>query len=87
QGPAGAKEDEQCLLIGVSDNGIGIPEEEKEAIFEKFHQVGKPGQGAGLGLALAKELVQLHGGRIWVNSRPGHGSIFFFTLPLREESL
>lgn len=87
QRPAAAKEDGQCLLVGVSDNGIGIPEEEQEAIFEKFHQVGKPGQGVGLGLALAKELVQLHGGRIWVQSQMGRGSTFYFTLPLRAEPL
>lgn len=76
-----------CLVVGVADNGIGIIREDQEIVFEKFHQLGQPGQGAGLGLALAKELVQLHGGEIWVESEPGSGSTFYFTLPLKEQML
>ncbi|HYZ85165.1 MAG TPA: ATP-binding protein, partial [Bryobacteraceae bacterium] len=70
----------------ISDTGIGIPEEERAAIFEEFHQVGSAKRpdvtdGSGLGLAITKRLVELHGGRIWVESEPGQGSRFFFTMP------
>ncbi|MCL6479099.1 MAG: histidine kinase, partial [Peptococcaceae bacterium] len=71
----------------VADNAIGIDPKAQGAIFEKFHQLGRPEQGAGLGLAITKELVQLHGGEIWVESNPGCGSTFYFTLPLKEEML
>ncbi|WP_334110175.1 ATP-binding protein [Thermodesulfitimonas autotrophica] len=77
----------RCMVVKVTDTGIGIAPAEHEAIFEKFYQPGKHGQGTGLGLALARELVQLHGGRIWVESVPGRGSTFSFTLPLKEEAL
>lgn len=70
----------------VSDTGFGIPEGEQEAIFDKFHQVGSTTngvrEGTGLGLAITKHLVESHGGRIWVESSPGRGSRFQFTLPL-----
>lgn len=75
------------LLVSVADNGIGIAPGDQQNIFEKFHQLGQPGQGAGLGLALVKELVLLHGGEIWVESVPGCGSTFYFTLPLKEQML
>lgn len=74
------------LNISVTDTGIGIPREEQEAIFQKFHQVGGGAkgirEGAGLGLAITKRLVQQHGGEIAVYSEPGLGSRFVFTLPL-----
>ncbi len=73
--------------IAVSDTGIGIAPEDHEAIFEEFRQVGsdyaRKREGTGLGLALAKRLVELHGGRIWVKSEVGKGSTFIFTLPVR----
>lgn len=80
------------VLVSVSDTGIGIREEDQEMIFEKFGQVGRgPAgggiRGTGLGLSLAKHLVELHGGRIWVQSQPGQGSTFCFTLPLEEVDL
>jgi signal transduction histidine kinase/CHASE3 domain sensor protein len=68
----------------VSDTGIGIPREHHTAIFEEFRQVAPAHgvkEGAGLGLAITKRLVELHGGRIWVESAPGEGSRFFFTMP------
>ena len=73
------------LLIAVADTGIGIPTEDQEIIFEEFRQ-GSSGhtrkeEGTGLGLALSRRLVKLHGGRIWVESEPGRGSVFSFTLP------
>jgi signal transduction histidine kinase len=73
----------------VSDNGPGISAADSKAIFEKFHQVedvslGKP-RGTGLGLSISRRIASHFGGRMWVESEPGHGSSFFFTLPLREE--
>jgi signal transduction histidine kinase len=70
--------------IAVADTGVGIAPADQEAIFEEFRQVGTPAarqEGTGLGLALAKRLVELHGGRIRVESEPGRGSTFSFTLP------
>ncbi len=73
------------ILVTVEDTGIGIPPEEWERIFEPFYQVEdslrREHSGIGLGLSIARELVQLHGGRIWVESQVGKGSRFFFTLP------
>ena len=72
--------------IAVVDTGVGIAPADQAAVFEEFKQVGndvtKKGEGTGLGLALAKSFVELHGGRIWLDSEPGKGSTFFFTLPL-----
>jgi signal transduction histidine kinase len=73
--------------ISVSDTGIGIAAEDQEAIFEEFRQVGtdyaRKREGTGLGLALARRLVELHGGRIWVKSELGRGSTFTLSLPRR----
>jgi GAF domain-containing protein len=73
--------------IAVSDTGIGIAAEDQETIFEEFRQVGtdyaRKREGTGLGLALTKRFVELHGGTIWVKSEVGHGSTFTFTLPER----
>ncbi|MGE4424301.1 MAG: ATP-binding protein [Pseudodesulfovibrio sp.] len=71
-------------LFRVSDNGPGIPEDERERIFLKYYR--EPGvrdsiDGAGLGLAISRRIVLAHGGRIWVESEPGQGSTFCFTLP------
>jgi signal transduction histidine kinase len=72
------------VQVAVTDTGPGIAPEDQERIFEEFQQtdVGlEQREGTGLGLALSKRLVELHGGRIWVESEPGHGSRFVFTLP------
>src|SRR4030095_4318532 len=72
--------------ISVSDTGVGIAPEDQEAIFEEFRQVGtaaKKVEGTGLGLALSRKFVELHGGRIWVKSELGAGSTFTFTVPVR----
>ncbi len=73
-------------LFEVRDTGIGIEAEHLDMIFESFHQVdnsySRQYQGTGLGLALSRKLVEMHGGKIWVNSTPGVGSTFGFTLPV-----
>jgi GAF domain-containing protein len=76
-----------AVTIAVSDTGVGIAPEDQAAIFEEFRQVGRDDtrkqEGTGLGLTLAKKFVELHGGRIWVESHVGQGSTFSFTLPRR----
>ncbi len=76
------------VQIEVSDTGAGIPPEDREQIFLEFRQLGRDAgkpQGTGLGLALAKKFVEMHGGRIWVESEVGKGSAFTFTLPLDSQ--
>jgi signal transduction histidine kinase len=71
--------------IAVTDTGVGIAPGDQEAVFEEFRQVGtaeKKVEGTGLGLALSRRFIELHGGRIWVESAVGVGSTFTFTLPL-----
>ena len=78
----------EAIEIAVNDTGIGIAPEEQAAVFEEFRQVGsdmaRKHEGTGLGLALAKRFVELHGGRIWLESEVARGSSFTFTLPLRS---
>lgn len=79
---------EGFVEISVSDTGIGIPKEQHEAVFDKFYQTGATTkgvrEGTGLGLAITKALVEAHGGRIWLESEPGKGSRFTFTLALEQ---
>jgi signal transduction histidine kinase len=71
------------LRCWIADTGAGIAAEEVPRVFDRFYQARRPGRhGAGLGLAIAKGIVEAHGGRIWVESTPGRGSTFSFTLPL-----
>ncbi|MBD3735443.1 MAG: PAS domain-containing protein [Pseudomonas balearica] len=70
------------IILSVEDNGEGIPYSQQARIFEPFVQIGRRRGGAGLGLALCKEIAQLHGGRIGVHSRIGHGTIFYVALPI-----
>ena len=75
------------VRVSVADTGPGIAPEDHERIFEEFQQTEagvEQREGTGLGLALSKRLVELHGGRIWVDSELGHGSTFVFTLPARS---
>ncbi len=74
------------MRVLVRDTGIGIAPDDQARIFEEFQQVGRERsrEGTGLGLTLTKRFVELHGGRIWVESEPGKGSAFGFTLPLRQ---
>jgi signal transduction histidine kinase/CheY-like chemotaxis protein len=82
--------DDAGVRITVWDTGIGIAPEHQERIFEEFQQVGgaytEKREGTGLGLALAKRFVELHGGHLWVESEVSHGSRFTFTLPVRVAS-
>ena len=81
-----ASKDMDWVGVSVSDTGPGISAEERERIFDKFYQIAENGgskpKGTGLGLAISKTLVELHGGKIWVESDPNGGSTFCFTLPL-----
>ncbi|MFI8746209.1 ATP-binding protein [Pseudomonas sp. NPDC077186] len=77
-----ARRQDERLILGVEDDGEGIAYGQQTRIFEPFVQVGRRKGGAGLGLALCKEIVQLHGGQIAVQSQPGQGSRFYLALPL-----
>lgn len=77
-----ARRHAERVIISVEDNGEGIAYGQQGRIFEPFVQVGRKKGGAGLGLALCKEIVQLHGGRMGVYSRPGQGTQFYMTLPV-----
>jgi len=81
-----ARREEDNVVIAVHDTGIGIAEQDQAAVFEEFRQVGRDytnkQEGTGLGLALTRKFVELHGGRIWLESKPGKGSTFTFTIPM-----
>jgi len=83
-----AKMDTTKVAIAVKDTGIGIAPEDQSAVFEEFKQVGRDytrkAEGTGLGLALTKRFVELHGGEISLASAPGKGSTFTITLPIRQ---
>ncbi len=77
---------DEVAEVSVADTGIGIAPADQEAVFEEFRQVGaaeRKAEGTGLGLALTRKFVELHGGKILVQSEIGHGSTFTFTLPVR----
>jgi len=79
----------QFALVSVTDTGIGIPQEEIGHVFERFRRVHSGAAqsipGTGLGLTIVKQIVEMHGGKIWVESAVGHGSSFHFTIPLTAE--
>jgi signal transduction histidine kinase len=80
------KKEDTGLVIGVHDDGIGIAKEEQDRLFKPYSRLSSDRQrhpGLGLGLALSKQVVELHGGRIWVDSEPGKGSTFSFFIPRR----
>ncbi|MDO8248381.1 MAG: HAMP domain-containing sensor histidine kinase, partial [Rhodoferax sp.] len=82
------RQEAQGLRVDVRDNGSGISAADQKIIFERFRQVGntmtdKP-QGTGLGLPISRHIVERFGGRLWVQSEPGHGATFSFTLPFNQ---
>jgi signal transduction histidine kinase len=84
--PDNRGEPEEALFT-VADDGPGIPEVERERIFERFVRAGpeRGGAGSGLGLAIAKAMVELHRGRIWVEATPGGGATFRIALPIAPD--
>ena len=86
----GVERQGEMLRYRVSDTGIGIPADQIDVVFAEFRQVDatttRDFGGTGLGLSITKKFVEMHGGRIWVDSQLGKGSTFYFTIPLRVES-
>lgn len=83
----GCREEDGAPVFFVRDNGIGIEPEDFERIFHSFERLAngrKVGEGTGMGLAIVKRILEAHGGRIWLESEPGQGATFFFTLPNQE---
>ena len=82
----GAEERGESVVVSVVDTGPGIAPENREKVFERFAQLdrqpGAGGKGTGLGLTICRDIVSLHGGKIWVEGEPGEGSRFLFTLPI-----
>jgi two-component system, sensor histidine kinase ChiS len=80
---------DELITVKVKDTGIGVPENKWEVIFQEFQQadgsIAREYAGTGLGLSISKHLVELHGGKIWVESTPGDGAIFYFTLPAADK--
>ncbi len=83
-----ARHEDNSAIVAVHDTGIGIAAEDQAAVFEEFRQVGRSytnkHEGTGLGLALTRKFVELHGGRIWLESAPDKGSTFTFTIPIKR---
>jgi two-component system sensor histidine kinase KdpD len=78
---------EDAVEVQVIDHGPGIPPEERERVFEKFHRLERPGSpaGTGLGLAICKGIVEAHHGQIWADGHPDGGTIITFTIPKEQE--
>ncbi len=80
---------EGYIVVRVADSGIGIPPEDLPHIFDRFYRVQRPEtediEGTGLGLSIVKSIVEKHGGRVWVESRPGEGTTFTLLLPAMEQ--
>ncbi|MFQ5887703.1 MAG: ATP-binding protein [Candidatus Hydrothermarchaeales archaeon] len=77
------------VKISVKDTGIGISEKDKKKVFDKFFQadgsITRRYPGVGIGLAIVKSYVEVHGGKIWIKSKKGEGTKFTFTLPIRRQ--
>ncbi len=84
-----ATEEDGHVVVRVADNGIGIPLAQQPYIFDRFYRVESDEtadiRGTGLGLAIVKSVIEKHNGRVWVESRPGVGSVFTFVLPAFED--
>ena len=84
-----AREEDDNLVVEVQDTGLGINKDDQKRLFDPYYRRVEDRErlsGLGLGLALAKKLVELHGGQIWVKSKKGQGSTFGFSLPLETAS-
>ena len=83
-----AKREGDCVLVKVTDTGIGIPKDKIKNLFKKFYQVdsslSRRYGGTGLGLSITKQIVEAHGGKIGVESEVGKGSTFWFTIPINK---
>jgi two-component system phosphate regulon sensor histidine kinase PhoR len=79
------RELEGSVVVDIADTGIGIPKEDLPRVFERFYKGDKAraGEGTGMGLAIAKHVIEAHSGSIWVRSEEGKGSTFSFSLPLK----
>jgi signal transduction histidine kinase len=80
-----AREEDQKILVEIKDQGIGISSADQQRLFQPYHRVEQDRQsfpGIGLGLAVSKQIVEAHQGRIWIESERGKGSIFKFTIPI-----
>jgi len=77
-----------AIEVSVTDTGVGISQEDQKKLFQPFQQLESPlikkYEGTGLGLSISKRIVELHGGRIWVESEEGKGSRFIFAIPVRK---
>ena len=80
-GCAGQDAESGMPIFFVRDNGMGIPDEHYERVFGLFNKLDPKTEGTGIGLALVKRIIEIHGGRIWLESGAGKGCTFFFTLP------
>ena len=82
------RQDGEALVVRVADNGPGVPAADQAAVFEKFRQVGDAATrppGTGLGLPISRQIVDNLGGRMWLESEPGQGACFAFSLPLGHD--
>ncbi len=83
----GARANAREVLCWVRDNGMGIDPSYHEKVFGLFERLEAEGEGTGIGLALVRRIVEVHEGRIWIESEGlGHGSTFYFTLPTTEKA-
>ncbi len=80
-------EENGFFVFFIRDNGIGIPRELQGRIFGLFDKLDLNSEGSGVGLAIVKRIIEVHGGRIWVESEVGNGTTFFFTLPKEENQI
>ena len=82
------RKEKKMVVTGVADKGAGISREDQGRLFELFERLGRGtrSQGLGLGLVVCKRLVEAQGGKIWVESEPGKGSTFSFSLPVHQKS-